>query len=115
MAMLPFHSNCEKVYLENTNLIAAITVPHHVEPSTGTVRETFFCNALRSHHSIKSLGNIDFLMNNRLAVEVGGPSKGTRQFKTETLRPSVNRVVAVDGIEAGSGQRIPLHLFGLLR
>ena len=105
----------EKVYLENTNLIAAITAPHRVEPSVGTVRETFFCTSLRSRHSIKSLGNVDFLVDDRVAVEVGGPSKGSRQLVTAKLNSKMDRVVALDGIEAGSGQRIPLYLFGLLR
>jgi predicted AAA+ superfamily ATPase len=105
----------EKVYLENTNLMAAITAPHRVEPSTGTVRETFFCAAMRPGHSIKSLGSVDFLVDDRVAVEIGGPSKGGRQLLTQRLDPKIERVVAVDGIEAGSGQRIPLHLFGLIR
>ena len=105
----------EKLYLENTNLMAAITAPHRVEPSAGTVRETFFCAAMRPGHSVKSLGNVDFLVDDRVAVEVGGPSKGGRQLLAEKIDPKIDRVVAVEGIEAGSGQRIPLYLFGLLR
>jgi predicted AAA+ superfamily ATPase len=109
----------EKLYLENTNLMAAITAPHRVEPSIGTVRETFFCNALRARHSLKSLGDVDFLVDDRVAVEVGGPGKGDHQLRAERLdakmHAKAHRVLAVDGIEAGSGQRIPLHLFGLLR
>lgn len=105
----------EKVYLENTNLLAAITAPHRVEPSVGTVRETFFCTSLRPHHSVKSLGNIDFIVDDQIAVEVGGSGKTERQFAANAVRGDLKRVVAVDGIEASSGRRIPLHLFGLLR
>ncbi len=105
----------KKLYLENTNLIAAITAPHRVEPSTGTVRETFFCAALRPQHVLKSLGGVDFLVDDHVAVEVGGPGKGDHQLQKKKVDPQMRRVLAIDGIEAGSGQRIPLHLFGLLR
>ena len=98
----------EKVYLENTNLLAAITTPHRVEPSIGTVRETFFCNAMRPQHSVKSLGNIDFLVDDSWTVEVGGPRKDGRQVAAADKVP--RPVLAIDGIEAGSGNRIPLHL-----
>jgi hypothetical protein len=86
-----------------------------VEPSVGTIRETFFCAAVRLKHALRSLGNVDFLVDDRLAVEVGGPGKGRRQLSAPDLDSKYDRVVAVDGIECGSGRRIPLHLFGLLR
>jgi predicted AAA+ superfamily ATPase len=105
----------EKVYLDNTSLLAAITTPHRVEPSIGTVRETYICSTLRPRHSIKSLGNVDFLIDNRWAIEVGGPGKGAQQLAKASSTKKVEHLLAIDGIEAGSGNRVPLHLFGLLR
>jgi hypothetical protein len=104
----------EKVYLENTNLLAVITNPQRVEPSIGTVRETFLCCALRPGHAVKSLGTIDFLVDERWAIEVGGPRKDARQINTGKAT-ALKLLLAIDGIEAGSGNRVPLHLFGLLR
>lgn len=105
----------DKIYLDNTNLLAAITAPHRVDPSIGTVRETFLCAALRPAHAIKSLGPVDFLVDECWAIEVGGPSKDKRQFTKVPAKSSSKPLLAIDGIETGSGNRIPLHLFGLLR
>ncbi len=105
----------EKVYLDNTNLLAAITAPHRVEPSIGSVRETFLCASLRPHHAVKSLGDVDFLADEHWAIEVGEPRKDNRQLtKTRAVNEGQN-LLAIDGIETGSGNRIPLHLFGLTR
>jgi len=105
----------EKVYLENTNLIATITNPQRVEPSIGTVRETFLCTNLRPNHSVKYLGHVDFLVDEQWSIEVGGPRKDARQFAKLGNTANQSHILAIDGIEAGSAKRIPLHLFGLTR
>lgn len=105
----------EKIYLANTNLLAAVTAPHRVDPSVGTVRETFLYSSLKPLHAVKSLGDVDFLVDEQLAIAVGGPNKGDRQLAKSGHKPELTKVLAIDGIETGSGDRIPLHMFGLLR
>ncbi|MCX6111389.1 MAG: hypothetical protein NTZ90_17475 [Proteobacteria bacterium] len=105
----------EKLYLENTNLLASITNPQRVDASIGTVRETFLCAALRPQYSVKSQGQIDFLVDERWSIGVGGPSKDGQQFSRSAKRLASTPLLAIDGIEAGSGNRVPLYLFGLTR
>jgi uncharacterized protein len=106
----------EKMYLENTNIIAAITIPNRVEPSVGTVRETFFCSAVAPIHSVKSFAGIDFLLDDEWLVEVGGQNEDAQQLQSSGLKSNKKtRLLALDGIESGSGDRVPLYLFGLLR
>ena len=76
----------------------------------GCVRETFFLN------QIKSSGNTvlyprqgDFLVNEKYLFEVGGKGKNFNQIKDIS-----DSFLAVDDIEIGNGNRIPLWMFGLL-
>ena len=94
----------EKVYLENTNLMFALS--NNVE--AGTVRETFFANQL-SEHELSFGGTGDFLIDNTHTVEVGGRRKNFNQIKDLS-----QSYLAIDDIEIGSGNRIPLWLFGFL-
>ena len=94
----------EKVYLENTNLMFALS--SNVE--AGTVRETFFANQL-SEHELSFGGAGDFLIDNTHTVEVGGRRKNFNQIKDLS-----QSYLAIDDIEIGSGSRIPLWLFGFL-
>lgn len=94
----------EKVYLENTNLMFALS--SNVE--AGTVRETFFANQL-SEHELSFGGAGDFLIDNTHTVEVGGRRKNFNQIKDLS-----QSYLAIDDIEIGSGNRIPLWLFGFL-
>lgn len=95
----------EKVYLENTNLIYALAS----EISIGNVRETFFCNQLFNSHELAFSGSGDFLIDNTHTVEVGGQRKSFEQIKDVP-----HSFLAVDDIEIGNGNRIPLWLFGFL-
>lgn len=94
----------EKVYLENTNLMFALS--SNVE--AGTVRETFFANQL-SEHELSFGGAGDFLIDNTHTVEVGGRRKNFNQIKDLS-----QSYLAIDDIEIGSGNHIPLWLFGFL-
>jgi hypothetical protein len=58
---------------------------------------------------VQSSGKGDFLVDERLTFEVGGKSKGRSQIAG---LPSA--WLAVDGIPAGAGTRVPLWLFGFL-
>lgn len=95
----------EKVYLENTNLMFALAS----EINTGNIRETFFANQLFNAHELAFSGSDDFLIDNTHTIEVGGHRKSFEQIKDMT-----DSYLAIDDIEIGNGNRIPLWLFGFL-
>ena len=79
------------------------------KPDIGAVRETFFCRMVSTGHRVQSPAKGDFLVDGRHTFEVGGKSKGFRQVKGLE-----SAWLAVDGIPAGSGRRVPLWMFGFL-
>lgn len=95
----------EKIYCGDPNLA------HALAPRTdiGTLRETFFASQLRQGHTLHVPAAGDFLVDSRYLVEVGGPTKTFKQ-----IADAPDSCIAVDGIEAGWGNRIPLWLFGFL-
>ena len=95
----------EKVYLENTNLMYALSGDINI----GNIRETFFSNQLSSSHELTFSGNGDFLVDNVHTIEVGGHRKSFEQIKD-----MADSYLAVDDIEIGNGNRIPLWIFGFL-
>lgn len=96
----------EKIYLQNPNLLWILS---EGTPGIGNLRETFFLNQLSVGHRITSSAAADFLVDDSYTFEVGGPSKTARQ-----IRGVPSSYLAIDGIIQGSGNRIPLWLFGLL-
>lgn len=94
----------EKIYLANTNLIAALSA----NGDTGNRRETFFLSQLRNVAEIAMPSAGDFTIDGR-TFEVGGPSKDFTQIKDMD-----GSYLIIDGIETGHGARIPLWMFGLL-
>ena len=95
-----------KVFLGDTNLMFAL-VP---SPDIGAVRETFFANQMRaSGHVAESPEQGDFVIDGKWLFEIGGRGKGFSQIKDMPDSYVVN-----DGVELGSGKKIPLWLFGLL-
>lgn len=99
-------SRPEKIYLGDTNLMHAL-VPR---PDPGTIRETFFLNQLSAAgHDVSYPPRGDFLVDARWLFEVGGPSKTFRQ-----IADAPDSYLALDGLETGRGNRIPLWLFGFL-
>ena len=96
----------DKIYLENTNLLYALS-PDGV--NSGNLRETFFVNQLSENHAVEYAKEGDFVVDGRFVFETGGKSKGFDQ-----IRGIKNSFVAADGIEYGTGNRIPLWLFGFL-
>ena len=95
----------EKVYLENTNLMHALTG----NVDRGNDRETFFANQLKEGHQLAFSGKGDFLIDGRYIIEVGGKNKTFDQIKDLP-----DSFIASDDIEFGHGHRIPLWLFGFL-
>ncbi len=96
----------DKIYLENTNLMYAFSSGN---VNTGNVRETFFINQLGESHLVEYAEHGDFTVDSRYVFETGGLSKTSRQLKN-----NMEGFVVADDIEYGSGNRIPLWLFGFL-
>lgn len=94
----------EKLYLDNTNLIYALT------PSLadiGNVRETFFMNQMRVRQEVVSSQASDFEID-KYTFEIGGRKKGQKQIESIP-----NGFVVKDDIETGFGNIIPLWTFGM--
>lgn len=104
----------DKIYLENSNLMFAITE----EANIGTLREIFFVNQLRNAHSphtalvddtVALTDRGDFIVQSRHTFEIGGRTK-----KYEQIKDIKNSYIVADEIETGFGNKIPLWLFGFL-
>ena len=94
----------EKIYLNNPNLHFA----YCDYKERGTLREVFFVSMLEGYNLFVPKQG-DFLIEDSYIVEVGGKGKGFKQVKDID-----NSFVAADDIEIGSGDKIPLWLFGFL-
>ena len=75
----------------------------------GNIRETFLVNQLSYSQTVEFSESSDFFVNNKYTIECGGKSKTGEQIKNLE-----NAFIAADGIETGSGSKIPLWLFGFL-
>jgi len=95
----------EKIFLNNPNLVRAISSVGN----PGLIRETFFLNMLNVGHTLKAPDKGDFLVDDRYLFEVGGKNKNFSQIKDIE-----NSFLAIDDMEKGFGNKIPLWLFGLL-
>ncbi|MCP4676420.1 MAG: ATP-binding protein [Deltaproteobacteria bacterium] len=95
----------EKIYLDNSNQQLALTSLGSA--NLGTVRETFFASQLGAHHRIGIPKKGDFLVDDSILFEVGGKNKKNKQIRDEN-----HAFRALDNIEIGSGNRVPLWLFG---
>jgi len=96
----------EKIYLNNTNHIYAFDAN---KPDIGNLRETFFFNQLQAVGVVTSANKADFTVNNQYVFEVGGKNKGHEQ-----IVGLKNAYLALDNLEYGFGNKIPLWLFGML-
>ena len=95
----------EKIYLNNPNLVQALTP----DANRGTLRETFFMSALGAMHALKAPRKGDFAVDDTYCFEVGGKNKDFSQIKDME-----NSFLALDDMETGFGNKIPLWLFGFL-
>lgn len=96
----------DKIYLDNPNLHYVLN-PQQV--NMGSIRESFFANQLGQVCDIHLHRQTDFLIDNSISIEVGGKNKGQDQ-----ISGLENAYLALDDIEVGYENRVPLYLFGLL-
>jgi len=97
----------DKIYFENTSLAYAF----QNSPDKGTIRETFFMNQLKNAGYLVEVSpaRSDFLIDQQYTFEVGGKNKDRKQIKN-----TENSYLAIDTIEYGFADKIPLYLFGFL-
>lgn len=94
----------DKIYLANTNLHYS----YCDQVEIGTIREVFFMSMFDEKDiTLSSKG--DFSVEDTYIVEVGGKTKSYNQIKDLP-----NSYIVSDEIEIGSGNKIPLWLFGFL-
>ena len=98
-------SRPDKIYLNNTNQMYSLTG----FVNEGTLRETFFVNQVRQTHQVLLPPKGDYIVDKHYTFEVGGAGKTFQQIKDIP-----NSYLALDGIEYGTGNSIPLYLFGFL-
>ena len=94
----------DKIYLSNSNLLYALAESVDV----GTVRETFFFNQV-SALKVRYPKTGDFLVGGKYIFEIGGKNK--TQIQIVGIKDTF---LALDEIEYGHKNRIPLWLFGFL-
>ena len=98
-------SKPEKIFLDNSNLLYAIS--DHVD--IGTCRETFVACQLANVGEITMPAKGDFMLDKKILIEVGGKGKDFSQIANEP-----NSYLALADVEVGIGNRIPLWMFGML-
>ena len=94
----------DKIILSNANLFHVLCSSVNI----GSLRESFFVSMLYNHH-IRYAKKGDYIVNDKYTFEIGGRKKGFTQIKSLP-----DSYVISDDIEIGSGNKIPLWLFGFL-
>ncbi len=94
----------ERVYLQNPNLLHAISMNH---PSKEGLHETFFINQIQKGHEVSGFGKeSEFIVDKELTFKIGNHKRiGADQNKSYVL---------INMEEVGIDDRIPLWLFGFL-
>ncbi len=95
----------KKIYLNNANLMYALST----KVSEGMMRELFFANQVGSVMSLTMPKQGDFMADGKYLFEVGGSRKTFNQIANQP-----DSYLAIDDIEMGGGNRIPLWMFGCL-
>ncbi len=96
----------DKLLLDNPNLFDVLASEN---TSLGSLRETFFVSQVNPKHDINLHRKADFIVDLKYVIEVGGKGKSYHQIKD-----TENSYLAVDGLEIGYKDKIPLWLFGFL-
>jgi predicted AAA+ superfamily ATPase len=99
-------SKPSKIFLDNPNLAYALGEGN---TNSGNLRETFFYNQLKVTEKLTNAPKGDFTIHDKYVFEVGGSNKNYSQIANIP-----NSYLAVDNIEMGFANKIPLWLFGFL-
>ncbi len=96
----------EKIFLQNPNLAYAFS---YEAPQIGTQRELYFLNQLRATEEVHFSKIGDFIVNQKHVFEIGGSKKTFSQ-----IADVEHSYLALDELEIGTKNKIPLWLFGFL-
>jgi len=94
-----------KILLNNPNLFYVLCA----KADLGAIRESFLVSQLATKHQIHYHNKGDFLVDDKIVLEVGGRSKDGKQIAN--LKDAY---LTIDDIESGYDNIIPLWLFGFL-
>ena len=94
-----------KILLNNPNLFSVLCA----KPDVGALRESFFVSQVETNHQVHYHHQGDFILDDKVIIEVGGKSKDGKQ-----IQGLDNAYLALDDIEFGYENTIPLWLFGFL-
>ncbi len=95
----------DKLLLDNPNLFQILCG----NANSGAIRESYFVSQTQMKHQVHFYNKGDFVIDDQYVFEVGGASKKEKQ-----LKGNKNGYVVADDIEIGSGNKMPLWLFGFL-
>ena len=95
----------DKLLLDNPNLFTVLCS----SANRGSIRESFFVSQVGLAHQVHYHDRGDFVVDETRFFEIGGASKTGKQMKGNK-----NSYIVCDDIETGSGNKIPLWLFGFL-
>lgn len=98
-----------KIFLNNSNMLYVINGTLNFNSDLGAIRETFFTNQIAKKYKINTYDSGDYIITDKYVVEVGGKNKSSKQIKDQD-----HAYLALDDIETGFGNKIPLYLFGFL-
>jgi uncharacterized protein len=98
-----------KIVLNNSNMLYAINGTLNLNTDIGAIRETFFTNQIAANYKLNTYDNGDYIVMDKYVIEVGGKNKSAKQIQGET-----HAYLALDDIEVGFGNKVPLYLFGFL-
>lgn len=96
----------DKLYLGNPNYFFSLNLS---KEEIGSIRESFFATQLSVNHELRLPGKGDFLIDGQYLFEIGGKNKDIGQLNQEP-----NTWYAMDDLETGFKNIIPLWLFGFL-
>lgn len=94
-----------KILLNNPNLFSVLCASADI----GALRESYFVSQLSVRHQVHYHHEGDFYIDDKYTIEVGGRSKDSKQIKDIS-----DAYLAIDDLESGYDNSIPLWLFGFL-
>lgn len=103
---MSYFAKPDKLYINSPDMLYAIG---NEKVNTGTLRESFFFNQLKTVKNLYYTPAGDFNVNNECIIETGGKNKANKQIKSIS-----HSYLAKDDIEIGFNNTIPLWLFGFL-
>lgn len=98
----------KKLFIDNPNILFAVSEKLGKEFEKGTIREIFFLNQVKKTEHVFWSNSADFLCK-EFTIEVGGRSKSKKQISNID-----KSFVIKDDILIASKKEIPLWIFGFL-